>query len=94
MCRILLDDDRNKGRIIISGRSWRAPVHWLTGLWRLREETTAWALAWDMGACRDYVKEACQVGSTRKSSSTNAFHTGGSLRSSEETSVMEVDQRG
>lgn len=88
------DDGQNRGRILIPGRGWRAPVYWPTGLRHIRGETTAWALAWNVGTCRGDVKGACQAGSPRKALSTKALHRGGSSRSSDEGSVMELERRG
>ena len=88
------DDGQNRGRILTPGRGWRTPVYWPTGLRHIRGETTAWALAWNVGTCRGDVKGACQAGSTRETLSTKAFHRGGSPRSSDDTSVMGEERRG
>ena len=44
--------------------------------------------------CRGDGKGACQAGNPRETLSTEALHTGGSPRSSDEGFVMELDRRG
>ncbi len=48
---------------------------------------------WNLGTHRPDAKGAIQAGKTRKNLSTNAGHGGGPLRSSDEASVMGVEQR-
>ncbi len=93
-CRKELDDGRNRGRILILGRGWRGPVYWPTGLRHIHGENAIWALVWNVGTCRSDAKGACQAGAPRETLSTKALHMGGSPRSSEEASVMEVERRG
>lgn len=52
------------------------------------------ALLWNAGTCRFDVKEEVQVGKPCKNESTDANHRGGTTRSSDEISVMEMERRG
>ena len=94
MCRKDLDDGQNRGNVGILGRGWRVPVYWPTGLRHRDGETAIWALVRNVGTCRGDAKGAWQAGSTCKSLSTEALHTGGSPRSSDEIPVMGVERRG
>ena len=51
------------------------------------------ALIWNMRTCRSDVKGEVQVVAPR-GESTKAEHRGGSARSSDEVSVMEMERRG
>ncbi|MTJ83093.1 MAG: hypothetical protein F8N37_19075 [Telmatospirillum sp.] len=46
------------------------------------------------GTCRSDAKGEIQAASRRKDQSTDAEHRGGSVRSRDEGSVMELDRRG
>ncbi len=52
------------------------------------------AFVWNLGTSRFDAKGVIQVGNTHKNLSTNAKHWDGRSRSSDEASVMEVEQRG
>ncbi len=54
---------------------------------------TIWALVWNRRTCRFDVKGEIQA-QTRKNESTDTKHRGGLARSSDEVSVMEMEQRG
>jgi len=56
--------------------------------------TSVQALQWNVGTCRVDVKREMQVDGLYKHASSNAAHRGGVARSSDEASVMEVEQRG
>lgn len=52
------------------------------------------ALLWSAGTCRLDAKGEAQVGSPRKSQSTDAGHRGGAARSRVEGPVIGLDRRG
>ncbi len=49
---------------------------------------------WNAGTCRFNVKGETQAGNPCKSLSTDVKHRGGTIRSSDESSVMGVERRG
>jgi len=52
------------------------------------------AFVWNVGSCRPDVKGETQGGGPTKGESTNAGHSGGVARSSEEVPVMGEERRG
>ena len=50
-------------------------------------------LVWNAGTCRFGDKGENQMGKTHENESTNTKHRDGTTRSSDETSVMEVERR-
>lgn len=51
------------------------------------------AFMWNAGTCHSNAKGEIQVGDPCKNESTNVEYRGGTVRSSDEASVMEVEQR-
>ncbi len=51
------------------------------------------ALVWNLGTCRSDVKRETQSHYDPTRKSINAEHRGGSIRSSDEVSVMEMERR-
>ena len=72
----------------------KGPVYCLSGGRHRGGVNLAQAFGWNVGTCRLNVKGESQAGSPCKSKSTNVSHRGGIARSSNEASVMEVEQRG
>ena len=51
------------------------------------------AFIWNVGTCRSNVKGEIQVGNPYKNESTDVENRGGTVRSSDEVSVMEMERR-
>src|SRR3954454_16952991 len=89
-CRKVPWRRRNQERVSLLGQGWEVPGD--TGVRHGGGVTVILASKRNVRPCRSDVKGAGQAGSPCKS--TKAEHRGGVARSSEEGSVMELEQRG
>ena len=78
----------------VPGQDWGMPADGPIGIRHKGGVTLIQALVRNLGTCRLDAKGEIQADRLRKDQSADARHRGGSARSRDEGSVMELDRRG
>ena len=85
---------RNRGLIVAPGQVWKKPVYWPGGVWYRGGVNLSSGFCMERGNLSLRCEGINPRGSPLEDESTDAEHRGGAACSSEESSVMEPEQRG
>ena len=93
-CRnLFIDDIKTEVLFGASGRGWREPIYWPSGIRHLGSMIFTWALIRNWRNTMMMLTEKVQAENIRKTESRNVSCCGGLFHSSDEVFVMRMERR-